>query len=159
MSWLPLTCQRKGFLYLVELMGVGREERGLWLSWILTFDIFMIILCEKMFICKFWVGEMIFHQGWVPLEKVLRTPMVELKTKTRNVLKCIGGINSSAVWKLITEVLEHYSQWRIWGMAGMARAIGATLMGGHKKCLAKIKILMHSFLNIFLRPMSGTEQG
>jgi len=37
-------------------------------------------------------------------------------------------------------------------MAGMARAIGATLMGGRKKCLAKIEILMHSFLNFFFAP-------
>jgi len=35
-------------------------------------------------------------------------------------------------------------------MAGMACAMGATLMGG-----AKIKIFMYSFLNVILRPCQG----
>jgi len=36
-----------------------------------------------------------------------------------------------------------FYQWRIYGMDGMARAMGATLTGG-----AKIKILMYSFLSL-----------
>jgi len=32
----------------------------------------------------------------------------------------------------ITNCESYQSQWRIWGMAGMARAMGATLTGAHK---------------------------
>ena len=47
-----------------------------------------------------------------------------------------------------------FYQWRIYGMDGMARAMGATLTGG-----AKIKILMYSFLSLYFAPHASTEQG
>jgi len=36
---------------------------------------------------------MMFHRGWVDLEKILLTSVDEMKTKTRNALKCIDSLS------------------------------------------------------------------
>jgi len=41
------------------------------------------------------------QHSWPPLKKNRRTPMVELKTKTRNVLKCIDSLLRLASEELI----------------------------------------------------------
>ena len=52
-----------------------------------------------------------------------------------------------------------YKQWRIWDMAGMARAMGATLTGGAKIVWKKLKSLCIVSWTSVLRPMPGTWRG
>jgi len=58
-------------------------------------------------------------------------------------------------WLNVLEQLDHvwFQQWRIWGMAGMACAMGATLMGGAKTAWQKLKSLFTVSLTSILCPM------
>jgi len=49
-----------------------------------------------------------------------------------------------------------YKQWRIYDMAGMARAMGATFRG-RKNCLEKVKSFIYSFLNVYFAPHTFTN--
>ena len=95
-------------------------------------------------------------QGWNERGQVGgQFPGVESQWKRR--MAAGGAENSQQCHKYLLQIYFH-KQWRISGMAGMARAIGATLTGA-QNCLTKIKIFMHSFLNLHFSPHARTEQG
>jgi len=77
-------------------------------------------------------------------------------------LRCLLRTTTTFCCDLRATTTTHYklirvpqNQWRIWGMASMARAMGATFIRGMQNCLGEIKVCVLQFLQpLFFTPFN-----